>query len=174
MLKRWGCVLHRRKLLLLVGDDLQERERQSVEAHVRDCATCRERLASLRRSLAVLRSRAEPAGPEFVSLWPSIRGRLAHVETPVGGAMWSPWLALAAASVAIAVMLANRPDTSNQSVIVDARANPPALTWAPSRTADPGVLAGLDRAASDDFAPQSSAYFHLERAQPVGYSLKDF
>jgi hypothetical protein len=108
----WRCVNVRRRLPLFAGDDLPEQEKESVELHLNKCANCRDRLASLRESRDFIQQYASvPAEPDTSpSLWPSIRNQLAHryyARRPRRALL--PVSAVAAASIAIGVVLWNRP-----------------------------------------------------------------
>ena len=102
----WRCFIVRKQLALFVGDDLTDGQKRTVKTHLEVCPSCRLHLAALQRSReAMLQCVAEHSLPG-PSLWLSLRNRL---EPPVHSRpvqlSWLPLGALAAASVAIAVML---------------------------------------------------------------------
>lgn len=115
----WRCRRVRRLLALYVGDDLTEPERRAAEAHVAACPNCRAYLASLERSRdSLLQCRTQTSGDETSpSLWPALKNRLqaAPPAAPRRNS-WLPVGAMTAATVAIAVVLWNRPAASLPSV----------------------------------------------------------
>ncbi len=62
------------RLPLLAGDELIGPERRQAERHLIGCPACRERLASLRSALGVLRTVGQdgPESPGAPSLWPAL------------------------------------------------------------------------------------------------------
>src|SRR2546422_11298052 len=57
-----------------VDGDLSERDRQALEAHLEDCASCRETIEEL-RALVSQAQALEPSAPS-TDLWPSIAARI--------------------------------------------------------------------------------------------------
>ena len=178
----WRCVRVRRQLALLVGDDLPEREKTSVESHLTRCAGCREHRASLERSREALAGlRAESAEPSSAgSLWPALRDRLASVETSRPRRSWFPAGAMLAASIAMAIVLLNKPaklepvqGESSPYINSDeiAAAGDSLFT---TRSAELRETDSPARSELDDEFQLPIPYFHLESARPVGFSPREF
>ncbi len=177
----WRCVRVRRQLALLVGDDLPEREKASVESHLSRCASCREHQASLQRCRdAFVGLRAETVDSKLADLlWPGLRGRLTSVETSRSRRAWLPVGAMAAASIAMGVVLLNRPATlepvqSESSQNFNSETPEFADLLYASRAAELRATDSPSRSEVDDAPELSSPYFHLESARPVGLSPREF
>lgn len=158
----WRCSSVRRRLALFVGDDLSGHERRAVAEHLTDCASCRDLLAALRRSREVMQiCRTEhPDRDTSPALWPSVRGHLTEREFSRGPRrFWLPAGAVAAASVAIGVVLWNRP---GQLEPVHNRSSFPSTSTADSSF----TISKLD--ADEELSP-APPYFHLENAHPVDF-----
>lgn len=169
------CVTVRRRLALFVGDDLSGDERKAVEVHLTECASCRDVLAWLRRSREVIQKcRTESAETDTSpSLWPSIRCQLTERGFSRGPRRsWLPAGAVAAATIAIGVVLWNRP--ARLEPVHDHSSVPATATADSSFTIhepDPDKMIG--RLADEEWSP-ASAYFHLESARPVGFIPGEF
>jgi anti-sigma factor RsiW len=87
-----------------VDGDLNDRDREAIEAHLPTCATCRETVAELRELLS--QARALEPSPPAVDLWPSIAARIEAGSRPASmrqPARWKAWrltLSLPQASLA--------------------------------------------------------------------------
>ena len=178
----WRCWCARRQLALLVGDDLSDPERRSVELHLSTCPACRERLASLERSHAAMLGDWGAAADSLAdsSLWPSLRSCIAHTDLsrtqrrsllPVG--------ALVAASLAIATILWNRPagHSSDLGLTLPLNSGSIGTVGKPMDVVSvPDLWDGesLDRMDLSDESRMRRSHFHLERALPVGFPPHDF
>lgn len=109
------CDQIRQQLALSVGGDLTSVEQAVVDQHLAGCVSCRQDLAGLRSSHAVLQQyREDTMLPVAPSLWPGVQARLSRSRTRVsragisepqfGRAGWIPVSALAAACVAVLVL----------------------------------------------------------------------
>lgn len=165
---RWSCWAVRKKLALLVGDDLGDEERRRVESHVRACPTCRERWASLRSSRDAMLS-AFDAEDCPLALWPSVRSRIESSELRIRvQPRWLPAGAMIAASVAIFTMIWNRPQSSDST-------RGPRGGARVSSFAEPAMdfVAGSEfEAMMDDAGPRS--HFHHEHMRPAEYLKAEF
>ena len=178
----WRCRGFRTQLALLIGDDLSAREKAGVEFHLNGCPSCREYLASLRRSReARVRLHHDPRDSDAVpSLWPTLESRLNRVEpvVPVRRS-WLPIGAMAAASVAMATIIWNRSVDFGPSQSAQAPANDPS----PIYGVEP--VSVLDVTGSGRFGQSEQpdvwvepvdgrSDYHLENARPVGRSPQEF
>jgi hypothetical protein len=166
----WRCVSVRRRLALFVGDDLSEPERRALERHVSKCASCCEYLASLQRSQEVIQQyRVQPAASENApSLWPGLCRQLPAREfLRCPRRSWLPPSAVAAASIAIAVVLWNRParlePVPDRSSLRSTLATDP--SFAVSKLNSEELI---DRPGNERTLP-APAYFHLEKAEPADF-----
>jgi anti-sigma factor RsiW len=178
----WWCSSARRKIALLVGDDLPGGETSAVEQHLRRCPACREYFTDLTRAREAM---LDTAVPDRVlahrPLWPALCHRLDSGPAATGSRVsgWLPVGALAAASLAIILVLLDLPASSHPRRAVDAAAAGP-LVGVPDdlvvrRVAD-------DPWEFDDRGPWTPAgvisttpsYYRLETAAPVSYLGEDF
>jgi len=88
--------------------DLAGDERQRLEAHLADCAACRESVAEYRTLLAELAATAAAAAPTDTIAWPryraELRARLATRRAPPWRARWLRPLPVAASAAAAAAL----------------------------------------------------------------------
>ncbi len=105
-----NCARFEEQIVLYAGGDLEERKAHRLEAHLRECATCRDLAASLAEDQAALHDlRAEPAD---LAMLEQIRSRvLAQVAgrppapRPLFGWAWRLALAGSLAAAVLAVFL---------------------------------------------------------------------
>jgi hypothetical protein len=94
-----SCEWVHRRLPLLVGDsddlsgegsDLDAPDRDRIERHLADCASCRERRAELKQTIAILGLAAEQmaVGPGSPSLWPKLEQRIQQHQMHQSGSTW--------------------------------------------------------------------------------------
>ena len=178
----WRCVSVRRRLALFVGDDLSEHEKRSVELHLNGCASCRDRLAALRGSRDVVQqyqavlSDLEP----LPSLWPSIRRQLTLQEfSRRPRRSWLPVSAVAAATIAMGVVLWNRPaylepfpDRTPRSAIPTADSSGHAFNSVSVPRLKSGKM--VSHSALGEGDSPGTPHFHLESARPVGLFPDEF
>src|SRR5262245_7892592 len=109
----WRCVLFQNHLALYAGDDLSESEARAVETHLQCCPACRRRVDTLAQSRRLLTDCiANPVDTEPLgsSMWPALASRLRERSVRQRPrASWLPMGAMVAASVAIGVVVWNRP-----------------------------------------------------------------
>ena len=173
----WRCFIVRRQLALFVGDDLTDGQKRTVETHLEVCPSCRLQFAALQRSReAMLQCGVEhsPIGP---SLWPRLRSRLepAELSRPVQPSLL-PLGALAAASVAIAVMLWNGSGKSISATSVPHGSS--SVTGGQALMTNLSEYGGVSASAwPTERAGQSipaRAQFLLEQAHPFEQSPAEF
>jgi hypothetical protein len=110
-MNRMPCRWILQRLPLVSGGDLRGADLRAVEHHVRDCPSCRARLADHERSLQVLQAAAYDAGAEPVakpSLWPGLAQRIREARRePVLrlSAHWGRVAGRLAAAASLLVML---------------------------------------------------------------------
>lgn len=154
----WECLRVRRQLPLWVGGDLTDRDSKRVERHVRDCPECHERSKALGRAREALVGCAEEVNVDG-SLWPEVERQLPYAKGFTLSRYLFPAAALAAATVALAMLLWNR----------SPRLEPPPVRipvdfWA-SQELDGYRL---------EYVPDGTESHFLEYAQPVDYPHRDF
>lgn len=171
----WRCVSVRRRLALFVGDDLSEHEKRSVEFHLNECASCRDLLAALHRSREVIQKcSTEPAETDTSpSLWQSVRRQLTEREFSRGPRRsWLPAGAVAAATIAIGVVLWNRPGHLEP---VQYRSSFPSTSTTDFSftvsSLDSGTMIGH---SANEGLSAPPPYFHLESAHPVEFIPDEF
>ena len=173
----WRCFMIRKQLPLFVGDDLSDSQKRTVQSHVERCPSCRLQYAALQRSReALVQCGAEDLefGPP---LWPSLGSRLGSDELnkPVRPS-WLPLGALAAASVAIAVMLWDHragpaPALSAQRGSTDLSAGRALMT---NQSEYSGVSVSHWPADRSGQPSPVRARFLLEQAHPFEHAPVDF
>jgi len=178
----WRCVSMRRRLALFVGDDLSEHEKRSVQHHLNGCTSCRDRLASLRKSRDVIQQyQTEPSDlATLPSLWPVLRHQLTQRElSRRPRRSFLPASAVTAATVAIGVVLWNRParleslpGRAPDSAIHAADSSDKARNASSDPTLNSEKMIG--RSALDQGNSHGVPYFHLESAHPVGLIPNEF
>jgi len=139
-----------------VDGDLNDRDREAIEAHLPTCATCRETVAELRELLS--QARALEPSPPAVDLWPSIAARIEAGSRPASmrqPARWKAWrltLSLPQASLAalglVAVTAAAMWWTVGQA--------PRLVTRGPSVSGSRPLAVGTGPAAPSPVAMQSN------------------
>ena len=178
----WRCSRLRRKLALMVGDDLPGTETVYVEQHLRHCPACREYYADLSRTReAMLQTAVADQSPEYSSLWPALGDRLDSARSAASSrfSQWLPVGALAAVSLAIMLVLFNLPagSDSHRATGPGIRPSVVGITDRPVAhrdLADPWEFddaAGPDRAGA---SPTTPSYFPLELVRPVSFLGEDF
>jgi anti-sigma factor RsiW len=85
-----------------LDDELQESERASVEAHLKDCAACTAVLNDLQRVVARAQAAANLARPPQTDLWQGVAGRIDRIRQPRRVSFTVAQLA-AAAAILVAV-----------------------------------------------------------------------
>ena len=178
----WRCVSVRRRLALFAGDDLSEHEKRSVEIHLNGCASCRDRLAALRGSRDVIQQyQAVPSDLDTLpSLWPRIRHQLTQQElSRRPGRSWLPVSAVAAATIAMGVVLWNRPahlepfpDRAPRSAIPTADSSDHEFNGVSIPRLQSEKM--TSRSALEQGNSPGTPYFHLESARPVGLFPDEF
>lgn len=108
-----NCNDIKRKLALLIGNDLEDVHASAVRRHLSECPDCRETRRQLDDSHSVLRAVRGIAKQESGnSLWPRINAQLPQVtlqppeRSPLG---WLPTATLAAACLAVLVFAGSTP-----------------------------------------------------------------
>ena len=147
--------------------DLPPAERTALEAHLRDCAVCRETLTDLRR--VVTRAHALVDQPVPTDLWAGISGRIGAAGAPV--VALSAWqgrrtlsLSLPQLAAAAVLLLAVGAGTSALALRAPVRPAPVAVATAPTMRTLP---AGLTDKAERSY---DSAVRDLESALEAGRS----
>jgi anti-sigma factor RsiW len=179
----WRCVLYQNHLALYVGDDLSESETRAVETHLQSCPACRRRVDALGESRRLLTDcPSDPADSELGhSIWPALARRLHERNVRQRPrASWLPMGAMVAASVAIGVVVWNRP--VNLPPLPGAVSGPGGASTSNDWNA-PDWAAGLTLPTRSDRATPRSLrndammdepQFHLETAVPLRLSDGDF
>ncbi|MBI3464222.1 MAG: zf-HC2 domain-containing protein [Planctomycetes bacterium] len=173
----WRCFIVRKQLALFVGDDLSDSQKRTVQSHLELCPSCRLHYAALQRVREVMVQCGEENSQFGPSLWPSLRNRLepAEFSRPVQPA-WLPLGALAAASVAIAVMLWDHRGAPAPSLSVlrgssDLTAGQALMT---NQSDYGGVSASPWPADRVGQSIPARAQFLLEQAHPFGHAPAEF
>src|SRR2546421_5312629 len=83
-----------------LDDELQERERDALEAHLRGCAACTTVLNDLQRIVERARAAANTARPPRADLWDGVAGRIERIRQPTRLSLSLSQLAAAAVVVA--------------------------------------------------------------------------
>jgi anti-sigma factor RsiW len=97
-------VTHVRELLsAFIDDELTPREREQVRQHLETCPECRAHLASLRRTLGLVRTMDPVKVPDGFRA--QVRSQLAAVEQPRAGRWLPRWSWQVAAAAAVAVLI---------------------------------------------------------------------
>ncbi|GEM_PF-6707563 len=177
----WRCYWVRKQLSLDVGDDLPASDRAAIEKHLAACEVCRSYRESLERSRdAMLVTRDEfLAASSSESLWPAMQLRLPHTRDTMRRS-WMPAGAMAAASVAIAVLMVDRSGDSGGPPRAAGYESPPAR-FRTSTDFTGNTLDTSHRHSARFDMPDDSwderfparTYFHLEGAQPVDESAPE-
>ena len=164
--------------------ELPLRERSAIQAHLLECAECRqavEDLSLIRAALAVRPDVATPAGGDWSGFMARLEARVAHeVEGVMNGAMagpvvpprrrWAaPYLAVAAVLVLVALsaVLVLRQGRGGHSP-VSAAAGPPPMAQGP-------VVRAVSRTTGPDRALAAVTGRHFERSKLVvlGLAMKE-
>jgi hypothetical protein len=178
---RWRCIWVHHRLALFVGDDLSSSETQQVTNHLEVCAACRRKEMSLRQShdaLLLLRvTNSEPRETSMPSLWPALQNAVTSLQAkPAPERSWLPISAVLAASVAIAIVLWNRPTSPPSAVLPSVRPYP-AISRDVTAASLPGSSSEVPRFDEfDELEPGvfPDTYYHLPKARPVSLSVYDF
>jgi anti-sigma factor RsiW len=104
-----NCRNWEERIALYAGGDLPPKEAAEAEAHLQDCAGCREFAAELREHAAWMREAHHglPAAADFAAVRAGVLARLERRRRPVvWGLVWGGGFAAAAALV---VLLVHRP-----------------------------------------------------------------
>jgi anti-sigma factor RsiW len=174
----WRCFFVRKQLALLVGDDLPDRPKRAVKAHLDACPTCRRHLAVLKGSRAAMLQGVAEHSAGGASLWPAIRSRLEHTsDQRPAQQSWLPIGSLAVASVALAVMLWEQSIGSTMlRPISTERIAPSTGQLVSGQTSEVNGQSSespwLAEWRSEGAGGRSD--FLLEPALPVGYSTREF
>ena len=178
----WRCVWVRRQLPLYVGEDLTERDQSCVETHLRVCHPCRNHMESLRRSRqAMIDCRSIASDKEIVpSVWPALKLCLnERSSTKSTSATWLSVGALLAASIAIGVVIWNRP--THVQPLAGFEMGPGSLSanvdWEPAWTAglaSPAVQIPSEFDRMPERFMRPGTRFYLEGAIPFRASTGDF
>jgi len=140
-----------------LDDELQERERAALEAHLRECAACTAVLSDLQRIVERARAAANTARPPRADLWDGVAGRIERIRQPKRLSLTLSQLA--AAAVVVAALSAG---------LAWQFAAPLGSSTGPrSETAATGQVAGAPRSADSGIEPRR------DDVAVVGVSLAD-
>jgi hypothetical protein len=138
-----SCETWHEQLIGLLDDELTAGERAALEAHLRECEQCREDLAELRTTSAVLQ-RWKPEDPpsEFVFVRRSRRRRLRELFAGLGPRALLPagLGAVAAVAITLLVLHGQRPDARVQALRAEVLELNQRLAQTEAILAAPGLL----------------------------------
>lgn len=159
-----------KRLSAYCNGELPSAEAKAVEAHVKECARCREELEEIRLGVALASHLAPVAAPE--SLWPRVEAELDRAEGArpehAPRLAWLDWRAAGAvvAVLLLGVWLAARWMSSGPT---PAQPDQPAIARAPERPAAQPVAYDLGAYLRPVQAASEAASFQRVASAPPGF-----